>query len=439
MASRSSERPSGAELVVFLGAVSFAACTGPAQVQVEVPSGAFCEALPPPSGDTVEVTPAQTAELPDIVSHLRPGETLLLGDGTYALDGATLHVVTDGVTIRSASGDPSAVVLDGSYASGDCFLINADDVTLAELTVRRAQHHPIHVAATPERGVSRTRIYRAAVLDPGQQGIKINPDDGRTHFVDDGEVACSSIVLTDEGRARVWEINESCYTGGVDGHGASGWVVRDSRIEGFFCAEGESEHAIHFWTGSRDTVVERNVLVDNARAVGFGMLDEGAARTYDDDPCPGSAGYVCHYGGVVRNNFIVGTRPELFASSMGFDCGICLWSACGAEVYHNTILSTGDLFSSIEWRFEASRVTVRNNLASHAMRERDGATAELGVNAESAVAADFWDAAAADLHLAPEAQGSIDRGEPLAPGVCDQDIDGDARGQTPDLGADERI
>lgn len=438
MASRSVGRPSGAQLVVFFGAVSVAACTGPAQVHVEVPSGAFCEALPPPSGPTVEVTPARAAELPDIVYNLQPGETLLLADGTYALDGAMLHVVTDGVTIRSASGDPSAVIIDGGYASGECFLVNADDVTLAELTVQRARYHPIHVSATPERGVTGTRIYRVAVIDPGQQGIKINPDEGRTHFVDDGEVACSSIELTDEGRARVWEINGSCYTGGVDGHWARGWAVRDTRIEGFYCPEGESEHAIHFWTGSRDTVVERNVLVDNARGVGFGMRAEGEARTYGDDPCPGP-GYVCHYGGVVRNNFIVGTRPELFSSSMGFDCGICLWSACGAEVYHNTILSTGDLFSSIEWRFAASRVTVRNNLSSHAMRERDGATADLGVNAEDAAAADFWDAATGDLHLAPEAQGSIDRGEPLPAGACDEDIDGDARGEAPDLGADERI
>ena len=74
-----------------------------------------------------------------------------------------------------------------------------------------------------------------------------------------------------------------CIHRGIDAHDASGWTVRDNYISGFWCdgAGGAflSEHAIHFWTGSRDTTVSRNKLVDNARGIGFGLGPGG--RTYD--------------------------------------------------------------------------------------------------------------------------------------------------------------
>ena len=126
-------------------------------------------------------------------------------------------------------------------------------------------------------------------------------------------------------------------------------------IEGFWCASGLAEHAVHFWKESRDTTVERNVLRDNARGIGFGMLDSGTvARAWTDVPCPAAGGgYVDHFGGVARNNVVSAHASGLFASEYGFDCGVCLWQACGAQALHNTVWS-GDpaaSFSAVEWRF----------------------------------------------------------------------------------------
>jgi hypothetical protein len=272
------------------------------------------------------------------------------------------------------------------------------------------------------------------VVDPGQQAVKVNPAvDG--FYADDGTLACSHLELTDAGRSQV---RDDCYTGGIDAHQARGWVVRDNLIEGFWCPTGLSEHAVHFWRGGRDTLVERNRLRDNARGVGFGLATSGVARTYPDAPCPGVAGYVDHYGGLVRNNFVSASRSELFASEYGFDCGICLWAACRARVLHNTVFSTQAPFSSIEWRFaNSSGGEVVDNLVSHPMLERDGATATQAGNVGAALASWFAAAASGQLHLAPTATAAIDQAVAW-PGVSD-DVDGQARpsGPAADVGADE--
>jgi hypothetical protein len=396
-----------------------------------------CDPLPAPDGNVVHVTVDQVADLPSIVNGAGEGDTIALGDGTYALDGAYLWISAPGVTLRSESGDPDAVVLDGGYATTEVVTVAASDVTIAELTIRRAYTHAIHVVTGEGADTLNTSIYRVHVVDPREQSIKINPsaDDGA--YPDYGTVACSTVELTDEGRPEV----SDCYTGGVDAHRARGWTIRDNRIEGFWCESGLSEHAIHFWDGCRDTVVVRNVLVDDARGVGFGMLDSGDGRPWDDDPCPGAGeAYVDHVGGVIADNFIAASRAELFASESGADCGICLWSACGAAAVHNSIAATSGAFSSIEWRFAgAADVVVVNNLGTDPFYERDSATAAVDEgNLAEADAALFVDPAGSDLHLAPTASAAIDQGTSYDGAPWASDIDGEARDDgEPDIGADE--
>ena len=215
------------------------------------------------------------------------------------------------------------------------FSIAADDVTIAELTIQRAYYHPIHVTGGADSNTENTLIYRVRVVDPGQQAIKINAQDGS--YADFGTIACSHIELTAEGRPHVTD----CYTGGVDAHLAQGWTIRDNTITGFWCESGLSEHGVHVWNSGRDTVVERNTIVDCARGVGFGLGESGngTARDYGDDPCPGVDGFVGHYGGVIRNNAIIGRDPAMFASQFGMDSGVALEQACGAVVTHNTVVA----------------------------------------------------------------------------------------------------
>ena len=395
-----------------------------------------CGPLPAPAGNIINVDPSQESNLDDIVNNATAGDTILLADGTYDLNGDYLWFDTSGVTMRSASGNREAVILDGDYVTTEIVVIAASDVTIADLTLKRAMYHPIHVTAGNSANTENTLIYNVHVIDPGQQAIKINPNGPRTYFPDNGTVACSHIELTDAGRPQITAINGSCYTGGIDGHGAWGWTVRDNLIEGFWCDQGLSEHAVHFWTGSRDTLVERNELRDNARGVGFGLGQNGAGRDYGANLCPG-AGYVGHYDGIIRNNFIFQGRAELQSSGAGFECGICLEQACGAKVFHNTVASTAAPFSSIEWRFSETDAELANNLASHNLMERDGATAALAGNLENAPLSLFVDGSGGDLHLAADATAAIDQGVSIASGMSNDDFDGAPRDANPDLGADE--
>ena len=395
----------------------------------------FCPAFPPATGDVVVVS--TVAQLRAAVDAAVPGRTILVADGTYALDGEYLRLDVPNVTLRGRSGQRDAVVLDGNYLTTEIVQVAASDVTVADLTLREAYDHPIHVMPAGTSATNRTLVYNVRIVDPGQQAIKINPESDTGPYVDEGTIACSRLELTDAGRPHV---RDSCYTGGVDAHAALGWTVRDNVIEGFWCEAGLSEHAIHFWRNARDTRVERNVLRNNARGIGFGLAETGTPRrTYADAPCPAAGGaYVDHYGGTAVNNFVSADDPELFASEYGFDCGICLWQACGASALHNTV-HTADVassFSAIEWRFSRTTATIANNLANFSLRARDGASATQATNVTTATAAFYVSPATGDLHLQPTAAGAIDQGSASSVGT---DFDGDSRprGTAPDVGADE--
>jgi hypothetical protein len=297
--------------------------------------------------------------------------------------------------------------------------------------------------------VRRVRLFGLHLIDPGEQGIKINPNAAHTFFVDDGEVGCSTIELTDAGRQRVesWDPSQglSCYTGGIDGHDAGGWWVHDNLIKGFWCHTGLSEHAVHFWTQSRDTVVERNRLIDNARGIGFGLGGASTpgptVRAYADRPCPEASGAPQHYGGIIRGNFIWAGSQALFGSQSGFDSGIALESACGAKVAHNTVASAqAPLSSSIEYRFDASTSLVfLNNLMTGTLRNRGAGTASSDGNVQGVGTDLFVEASSGDLHLLSTASAALHQGAGLAPGLADTDIDGDPRPSSiPDVGADQR-
>ncbi|WP_420629659.1 hypothetical protein [Candidatus Leptofilum sp.] len=390
-----------------------------------------CPPLPPASGTIVNVS--TVAGLQNAVNNASTGDTILIADGIYNLDGVYLRIDTSNVTLRSASGNRAAVVLDGNYITTEIIQIVASDVTVADVTLREAYYHPIHVMTTDAGDTLNTLIYNVHLIDPGEQAIKINPAADGT-YPDDGVIACSHLELTDVGRPF---IRNNCYTGGIDAHQAEGWVIRDNLIEGFWCDEGLSEHGIHLWRGCRDTVVERNVLRENARGIGFGLVTSGEARTYGDNPCPSAGGgYVDHYGGIIRNNFIFASDGDLFASQFGFDCGICLWQACEAQIFNNTVVSTQTPFSSIEWRFDNTEVEIANNLVSHNLRDRGG-TAVLNNNLENAPLSLFVNGANGDLHLHSAAFAAIDQATTLA--EVSDDVDGEGRpyGPAPDLGADE--
>lgn len=406
-----------------------------------------CGALAPSAGTVIHVTPAQAAQLPTLVADAPVGSVIVLADGTYPVT-AGLYFKTANVTLRSASDDASKVIIDGlnGYSGSgtdtrvpELVNISASNVTIAHVTVTNARDHLVHIVPGAASPTNQVKLYAIVATDPGEQAVKINPN-GSGNYTDDGEISCSRIELT--AKARPWVESahaDGCYTGGIDAHQARGWKIKNNTIKGFWCPTGLSEHGIHLWSGSRDTVVESNRIVDCARGIGFGLIDHGTGRSYPDNPCGGEQN-MGHYGGEIRNNTIFANDPGLFASGAKFDSGISVADACAVKVQHNTVASTGYAFAGIEYRFARTTADVVQNLSTHRILARDGATATLTTNVEDLSSGELAGTFVSvtgdgDLHLQPTASRALDRGAPVA-GVT-KDIDGAPRDLTPDLGADE--
>lgn len=405
---------------------------GQPRVDADIPQTPFgCAPLPPATGSIIDVDPSMADQLPELVRNAVAGATLLLADGTYTMTAPDegnrrLQFLNPDVTMRSASGNRDAVVLDGEYLTNEMIFIAAENITIADMTITRAVDHPIHVTGSGG-GTDNTLLYNLRIIDGGEQFVKVNSD-GNGNYADNGVLACSHLELTPTGRTMVEPDPGGCYTGGIDAHSAWGWAIRDNTFVDIYCDNGSlAEHAIHFWSGSRDTLVERNIILDCARGIGFGLVENGTERIYPDDPYPG-IGYIGHYDGIIRNNIIHAIIPY-------FDTGIELAQARGAIAVHNTIVQPDTAYSSIDYRFANTDVTVRNNIVRN-ITVRNGAVGTVEYNLETASPDLFVDVGNRDLHLVPSAAEAIDQGIPVP--EAGLDIDGQRHDNgPPDLGADE--
>jgi hypothetical protein len=379
---------------------------------------------------TLRVTPAGARELHATVGAAQTGTTLLLEDGNYTIT-APLWFRTAGVTLRSLSNDATKVIIDANYAVNETIAIQASNVTVAHVTLTRAVDHLVHVSPPDgTNNVNGTVLYGIRFIDGGEQFVKVNPNGSRMAYADQGRVECSSFELTDAGRPRIEPNPGGCYTGGIDVHGGWDWVVRNNRFASIYCDNGSlPEHAVHFWTGSRGTLVENNFITNCGRGIGFGLGDTRGERVYPDRPHGGAL--LGHYDGIIRNNVI-------WANNQFYDTGIELHVTKRPVVLHNTVVHGSGatrFFRSIDYRFADTDVVIVNNLTL-GIAPRDGAQGMVANNFNTTPLDYFVDAAGLDFHLRPSASQAIDSGQVRSESGID--IDGQSHDQgAPDLGADE--
>lgn len=412
---------------------------------IELPARDGAEIVVSPVSDgVVMVEGVGEMSLRAAVSSASPGDTVLLADGTYVLPEANeggysgIYITTPDVTLRSLSGDPTAVVIDSMYRShGNSsapITIAASGVVVANLTVTRSIFHLIHLWADGDAAL----IHGVHMVDGGQQFLKSSVEAGT---VDAVEVSCSQFRMTDEGRDNVWgygpsDGNTTCYTGGIDTHNATDWYVHDNLFEGIYCdadgvqrpahgrfpeqrdnmtyVGGLSEHAIHMWDSQQGTghQIVRNRIVNCARGIGIGLVDTV-------------------YGTRVLNNMVFSEH----AGSREHDVGIIIERGVDMLVAHNTVfMSHPDAYASgIEYRFgETSNVTLHGNLSNRDIRARDGAQANLVGNVVAGEGAWFLDPLGGDLHVLDcSPLESVDRHAEVP-----EDFDGTSRDEVTLVGAD---
>jgi hypothetical protein len=387
------------------------------------------------SQPTIEVTPAEAAQLDEIAAAAAPGTALVLADGVYPRAGEpAIDLAAPGLQLRSASGDPASVVIDGGSSVPELVIVRSDDVLIAELTLQGAENL---VRVDPGVGapVARPRLHRMHMRDASGFGLAIEADYESDAYADDGTVSCSVFTLGDELRQTL----PSCQsTAAIKAFGAAGWVVRDNVFADFWCPNSQTFAAVNFTAGSRDTLVERNEFRDDFRAlvIGFEAVPGEGRRPSPAGDCPTTA---MHFGGTIANNMLWVGGADLAASSVGVDAMISVWSACDVEVQHNTVVALLPVFSAIEYRFSDTTGTIANNLLSGTVRERDPAAIVVAGNVENVGLEAFVDPGAGDLHLVPAASAAIDVGVAVGAGPPAVDFDGDPRDAAPDVGADELV
>lgn len=373
--------------------------------------------LPPPSGAVVSVS--TVAGLESAVAALTSNTTISIAPGTYLLTQELR--VRNGVTnvaLRGSTGNRDDVVIKGSGMNTPGVNIcvkceNAQDVLIANLSIGEAYWHPIQLQG--EAGCDRVRLYNVRVFDGGEQLVKGTVNFSNPDGVDGGIVEYSVIEYSTIGPSHG-------YTNGVDIHNGDGWTIRYNLFRNIrvpLSAPQSLGPAVLMWSGSRDTVCEKNTFVDCERAIAYGLGPQ--------------AGFAHgHEGGRISDNFI--SR----AAGVRGDSAISVWDSPGTKVLHNTVLQNGSYPDSIEYRFPGSSgLEVKNNLTDGAIRARDGAAATLAGNFTGATPSLFAGPAAGDLHLLSSAAVAIDQGVPLTD--CPEDWDGDSRpqGAARDIGADE--
>jgi len=228
-----------------------------------------------------------------------PADTeVLLEDGTYVMTRYAVYMANADITIRSASGNRDAVIIQGQgYGVGsEGLMIAAPGITVADLTMTQIRNHAISMK--PEAGASTTYVYNVHLVDNGTQHIKGSAGGDNVG----GIVACSAIGYTPEGI-------QGDYIGAIDLHRSSDWVIRDNYIYGVSgdgsgceididCGRYSASHpAILIWNESSDFLIERNVIVDSWRGLTLGL-----GSPFD--------------GAVVRNNFIRQSEP----GDAGIEC-----------------------------------------------------------------------------------------------------------------------
>lgn len=318
----------------------------------------FCPPLPSPRAEqkSLHIASGEVSTLLEALRTARPGTTLLLADGLYPLaPHQSLEVSTPGITIRGASGRRAAVVIEGGY---NTVSINADDVTVADVTLRNSTFHAIQVRG--EVGLVRPTIYNVHLVDAGQQFVKVSTGDGtQGKFADAGLVACSLIEYTTH--ARGTDSTPPSYTNGVDILAGKDWVIRDNVFRHIRSQAGPTGPAVLVWKNAMNTLIQRNLILDSWRGIALGLSAPdagsrgGAHVVYD------------HQNGLVENNVILALHK---AADAAIENNYALNSRIVNNIVHYNEEINHGVRWSIEYRFLPTQVLIKENHTNFPIMKR---------------------------------------------------------------------
>lgn len=360
--------------------------------------------------------------------------TILIADGTYRMTSGQLPIRREGVTVKSQSGVRENVVIQGQNGMNGgviefIFSLCADNITIQDMTLEDVGSHAVMVHGEAPCDADNATIRNLVIRDTFEQMIKGTPSnsDPDAFYTENGLVEnCLMYYTADFG--------PQYYIGGIDVHAGKDWIVRNNTFKNIRSSEmgAYAEHAIHFWSWSQGTISENNLIINCDRGIGYGLGNSG------------------HTGGIIRNNILYhADLGEIGDEDMG-DAGIFLENSPDTQVYNNTIWFEHDYPNSIEYRFSVTtNALIANNLTNRSIRQRDGASATVTHNVETAISSWFTSLDPNDphdlfLHIKDNTVTEIiDQGTDAIPGIPSPfyDFAGQTRpsGGGIDIGADEFV
>lgn len=341
-------------------------------------------------------------------------KTILLKDGTYTLTN-TLYINSPNVSISGQSAARDKVIIQGDAMSptarvGNLLRVAASNFLLSTVTLQKSGWHLLQIAG--ETNADYPQIRNVVFRDAYQQMLKVSINtDNRSVTSDNGLVEHSLFEYTAG-------IGPQYYIGGIDAHGSKNWVVRNNTFRSIISPNTTvAEFAVHFWNGSANNTVEKNLIVNCDRGIGFGL-----------------GGFPNNTGGIIRNNMIY----HVANAGQYADVGIALANSPGTQVYNNTVFMENSFAWALEYRFASTtNVLFVNNLTNKPIMNRDGASGTVSKNVTNAGGTWFVKPASGDLHLASAISSVVAAGQAVS-GLSD-DFDGQLRpvGTGIDIGADQ--
>lgn len=380
-------------------------------IKSQIDSGCTCTPIPT-TGTEITVSNVQELESAIDQANINNGNTtIILEPGEYQLS-YNLRLITENMantTIMGSTDNKDDVYIKGLGWDNNLvthiFLVEADNFTVANMTIGEVFYHPIQVQSNPIDADNFT-AQNVKFLDAKEQLLKVSGGGGPL-YSDNGKVLCCEFEFTNG-------IAYQYYTGGIDAHRAVDWEVKYNTFKHIRSPEYDlAEHAIHFWRECSGTIVESNLIINCDRGIGFG-LGEGFENG--------------HTGGLIMNNMVHTSR----------DVGIGLETSTDTKIYNNTVV-TDNYPRSIEYRFTGTTdALITNNLVNGEISDRSsGSTGVLTTNYQFASTAIFTGADVYDYHLDGQPNWLVDQGSYLTEVKKDYDCEDRPVSDVSDIGADQ--
>ncbi|MHC4084733.1 MAG: GDSL-type esterase/lipase family protein [Planctomycetota bacterium] len=373
--------------------------------------------LPRPVGQIIKVSSVQ--ELIRAVDEVKPGGTILLADGHYLMP-RYIEIKTDNVTLRGASGHRERVVIDGARSShGELVGVRGcSGVTIADLTIQNIQYNGFKINS--ETDVQKLTIYNCIIHNIWQRGVKgVKVPKENREAIRPKNCSVQYCLFYNDRPKRLsddpHDIANGNYIGGIDVMYAKNWEISDNVFVNIRGRTREGRGAIFMWFDSQDCVIERNIIIDCDAGICLGNPHRADGIKIHCQRC------------VVRNNFITRATEGGIVPVYTRDC----------KILNNTIHeSDSRLGRLIRIVFDNDGLVVANNLLSGSkIRNESDSKITFVSNLEKELTAAFVNPSQGNLHLTIRATDAINRAEQLSD--VTGDIDGEAREDKPDIGADE--